>query len=123
MKKNITLSVFEIVGSPLCVASDDGQRVYDRIASALKEDRNVTVSFINVSSLTSAFLNAAIGQLYGSFSEDQIRSQLKVKEMQPDDIALLKRVVETAKEYFKDPKRFDKAVQEVIGDGGNGEKR
>ena len=43
--------------------------------------------------------------------------------MQPDDIALLKRVVETAKEYFKDPKRFDKAVQEVIGDGGNGEKR
>lgn len=123
MKKNITLSVFEIVGSPLCVASDDGQRVYDRIASALKEDRNVTLSFINVSSLTSAFLNAAIGQLYGSFSEDQIRSQLKVKDMQPDDLALLKRVVETAKEYFKDPKRFDKAVQEVIGDGGNGEKR
>jgi STAS-like domain of unknown function (DUF4325) len=123
MKKNITLSVFEIVGSPLCVASDDGQRVYDRIASALKDDRNVTISFINVSSLTSAFLNAAIGQLYGSFSEDQIRSQLKVKDMQPDDLALLKRVVETAKEYFKDPKRFDKAVQEVIGDGGNGEKR
>jgi hypothetical protein len=123
MKKNITLSVFEIVGSPLCVASDDGQRVYDRIASALKEDRNVTVSFINVSSLTSAFLNAAIGQLYGSFSEDQIRSQLKVKDMQPEDLALLKRVVDTAKEYFKDPKRFDRAVQEVIGDGGNGEKR
>ena len=123
MKKNITLSVFEIVGSPLCVASDDGQRVYDRIASALKEDRNVTLSFINVSSLTSAFLNAAIGQLYGSFSEDRLRSQLKVKDMQPDDLALLKRVVETAKEYFKDPKRFDKAVQEVIGDGGNGEKR
>ena len=123
MKKNITLSVFEIVGSPLCVASDDGQRVYDRIASALKEDRNVTVSFVNVSSLTSAFLNAAIGQLYGSFSEDQIRSQLKVKDMQADDLALLKRVVETAKEYFEDPKRFDKAVREVIGDGGDGEKR
>ena len=123
MKKNITLSVFEIVGSPLCVASDDGQRVYDRIASALKEDRSVTVSFVNVSGLTSAFLNAAIGQLYGSFSEDQIRAQLKVKDMQADDLALLKRVVDTAKEYFKDPKRFNKAVQEAIGDGGDGEKR
>ena len=123
MKKNITLNVFEIVGSPLCVASDDGQRVYDRIASAFKEDRNVTVSFLNVSSLTSAFLNAAIGQLYGSFSEDQIRSQLKVKDMQSDDLALLKRVVETAKEYFKDPKRFNRAVQEAIGDGGDGQKR
>ena len=123
MKKELTLSVFEVVGTPLCVASDDGQRVHDRIAAALKEGSNVTASFLNVSSLTSAFLNAAIGQLYGSFTEDQIRSKLKVKNMEPDDLALLKRVVETAKQYFKDPKRFDKAVEEAIGDGGDGEKR
>ncbi|HEY2917859.1 MAG TPA: STAS-like domain-containing protein [Candidatus Binatia bacterium] len=123
MKKNVTVSVFEIVGSPLCVASDDGQKVYDRIASALKEDRSVTVSFLNVSSVTSAFLNAAIGQLYGTFSENQIRSMLKVKDMQPDDLALLKRVVETAKQYFKDPKRFNKAVQAIIEDGGDARKR
>ena len=123
MKKNVTLSVFEIVGSPLCVASNDGQKVYERIASALKEDRSVTVSFLNVSGVTSAFLNAAIGQLYGTFSEDQIRSKLKVKDMQPDDLALLKRVVETAKQYFKDPKRFNKAVKEAIEDGGDARKR
>jgi len=83
----------------------------------------VTVSFLNVSSLTSAFLNAAIGQLYGSFTENGIRSKLKVKDIEPDDLALLKRVVETAKQYFKDPKRFNKAVQEAIEDGGDGEKR
>jgi len=123
MKKNVTLSIFEIVGSPLCVASDDGQKVYDRMASALKEDRSVTVSFHNVSSVTSAFLNAAIGQLYGTFSEDKIRSRLKVKDIQPDDLALLKRVVVTAKQYFKDPKRFDKAVQATIEDGGDARKR
>ena len=123
MKKNITISVFEIAGSPLCVASDDGQKVYDRISSALKEDRNVTLSFLNVSSVTSAFLNAAIGQLYGTFSEDEIRSKLKVKDMQPDDLALLKRVVDTAKQYFKDPKRFNKAVHETIEDGGDARKR
>jgi hypothetical protein len=55
--------------------------------------------------LTAAFLNAAIGQLYGKFKEDQIRAQLKVKDMQPDDFALLKRVVDTAKQYFRNPKR------------------
>ncbi len=123
MKKNVTLSVYEIVGVSLCVASDDGQKVYERIASTLKEDRSVTVSFLNVSSVTSAFLNAAIGQLYGTFSEDQIRSKLKVKDMQPDDLALLKRVVETAKQYFKDPKRFNRAVKEAIEDGGDARKR
>lgn len=116
MSQHVSMSIFEIVGSPLCVASDDGQKVHDRIALALREGWRVTVSFLNVTSLTSAFLNAAIGQLYGSFTEEQIRSLLKVQDIQPDDLALLKRVVETAKQYFKDPKRFQQAVREVLGE-------
>jgi len=115
MKQDLLISIFEVVGSQLCVASDDGQKVYDRVALALKEGRHVTVSFLNITSLTSAFLNAAIGQLYGSFTEEQIRSLLNVQDMRPDDIALLKRVVETAKQYFKDPERFQLAVQEALG--------
>lgn len=114
MRKNVTLSLFEIVGSPFCVASDDGQKVYDRIAIAFKEGWNVTLSFLNVTSLTSAFLNVAIGQLYGVFSEDEIRAQLRVRDMQPDDRLLLKRVVETAKQYFQNPQRFIEIVSEEV---------
>lgn len=121
MTTNLELSLYEIVGSPLCVASDDGQKVYDRLSSALKEGRSVTLSFHNVTTLTSAFLNAAIGQLYGAFSEEQIRDLLKVRDMQPDDMALLKRVVDTAKQYFKDPEKFDQAVRETLGDENNDE--
>ncbi len=120
MSQNLELSIFEIVGSPLCVASSDGQKVHDRLAAALREGRSVMLSFHNITTLTSAFLNAAIGQLYGAFSEEQIRSLLKVQDMQPDDLALLKRVVETAKQYFKDPQKFDQAVQEAQGDDNNG---
>lgn len=116
MSKNLELSIFEIVGSPLCVASSDGQKVCDRLKIALKEGRNVMLSFHNITTLTSAFLNAAVGQLYGIFSEEEIRSLLKVQDMQQDDIALLKRVVETAKQYFKDPKKFDQAVEETLGE-------
>lgn len=116
MKKEMLISIFEIVGSPLCVASNDGQKVHDRIAAVLKEARSVTLSFHNVTTLTSAFLNAAIGQLYGTFSEEQIRSLLKVQDIQPDDLALLKRVIETAKQYFKDPQKFDQAVRDTLGD-------
>lgn len=114
MEKGLTISPYEIVGSPLCVASDDGQKVFERIAAALKGKTSVTVSFRNVSSLTSAFLNAAIGQLYGSFSSGEIRARLKVKDMVPADLALLKRVVDTAKEYFKDPGRFSKAERAAL---------
>jgi len=120
MNKNLVLSIFEIVGSPLCVASSDGQKVYDRVMAALSKKRNVALSFANITALTSAFLNAAIGQLYGVFSEDQIRALLTVEDMQQDDIALLKRVVETAKQYFKDPQKFDQAVRETMEDENDG---
>ena len=115
MQNTLKISIFEVIGSPLCVASDDGQKVHERLAAAIKESRSVTISFHNISTLTSAFLNAAIGQLYGAFSEDQIRTLLKVEDLQPDDLALLKRVVETAKEYFKDPQKFDQAVRDELG--------
>jgi len=115
MNDNLKLSIFEIVGSPLCVASSDGQKVYDRLAPILKEGRKVELSFHNITVLTSAFLNAAVGQLYGEFSEGHIRSLLTVQDMQPDDLSLLKRVVDTAKQYFKDPRKFDQAVREILG--------
>ncbi len=112
MKKVVEISVFEVVGSSLCVASDDGQKVYRRLAAALKEGIYVTLSFRNVTILTSAFLNAAVGQLYGKFNEEKIRGLLKVEDMENDDLALLKRVVDTAKQYFKDPKKFNEAIRE-----------
>jgi len=114
VKESITLSVFEIVGSPLCVASDDGEKVYERIEKAIKQGLSVSLSFMNITSLTSAFLNAAIGQLYGVFSEDDIRAKLAVSDMEPDDLALLKRVVETAKVYFQDPPRFAEVKRNAL---------
>lgn len=121
MSQELDLSVFEIVGSPLCVASDDGQKVFERVSAAMNEKRNASLSFRNVKSLTSAFLNAAVGQLYGSFQEDEIRARLSVRDMEPDDLALLKRVVETAKKYFSNPERFKGIVKEVLGEGSDGE--
>ena len=120
MQKKMRISVFEVVGSPLCVASNDGQKVHDRLAMILKRGHGVVLSFHNVSTLTSAFLNAAIGQLYGHFDEERIRSLLKVEEMAPEDAALLKRVVETAKMYFKDPLRFEQAVRETLEEDEDG---
>ena len=112
-QEKVAISVYELTGSPLCVASDDGQKIYDQIAEVIPH-RAVNLSFKNVTGLTSAFLNAAIGQLYGSFDHKTIRERLTIVDMEPDDLALLKRVVETAKQYFKDPKRFDKAMDEVL---------
>ena len=103
MNEIIILPVFEIVGSSLCVASDDGEKVYQRIRKAIRQGRSVVLSFVNITGMAPTFLNAAIGQLYGEFSEEEIRAKPTVKDIEQDDLVLLKRVVDTAKAYFKNP--------------------
>ena len=115
MSEPIVVRVFDIVGGPLGVSADDGQRVYDKIALLLSEGKKVSLSFEQVETMISSFLNAAIGQLYGKFPEDRIRELLSVRDMDEEDIVVLKRVVENAKAYFKDPKRFDAAWKEEVG--------
>lgn len=100
MNNSLALSVYEIVGSAVCASSADGQRVYDRLVAGTREDRVITLSFCKVSALTPAFLNAAIGQLYGEFSETKIRSAMKLVDIDPSDLVLVKRVIENAKKYF-----------------------
>jgi len=114
MSSEIRIMVFELVGSGICVSSDDGQKVHDQIAAALREGKKVNLSFLNVESLTSAFLNAAIGQLYGEFSDESVKGSLSVADMDQDDLVLLKRVVEIAKDYFSDPERFKRAREEAL---------
>ena len=116
MKEEIRVRVYDIVGGPLCVSADDGQKVYEKIAPLIRDGHKVVLSFDRVETMISAFLNAAIGQFYGEFAEDLIRTQLSVENMDQEDMALLKRVVENAKVYFKSPKEFDKAWKEATGD-------
>lgn len=117
MAKTIPISIYEVVGTPFCVATGDGEKVYSRLALALSQNQRVSLSFRNVSLLTSAFLNAAIGQLYGKFDEEKIRSSLDVEEIAPDDGELLDLVVDTAKKYFEDPERAERIAQRALEGG------
>ena len=119
MSENIRISMFDIVGSPICVASDDGQKVHKHLDAALRANQDVVLSFHNVTALTTPFLTAAVGELYGTFSEEKIRSLLKVEDIAPDDLAFLESVVRDVKLYFKDPQKFNQIFQEVLEDDDN----
>jgi len=116
MSEPITMRIYELVGSSLCVASQDGQKVFEQIQQALKDEKKVRLSFQNVESLTSAFLNAAVGQLYGFFDNDFLKESLSVADIGKDDLALLKRVIDTAKQYFKDPDVIEAIRKEALGE-------
>jgi hypothetical protein len=110
----LRVSVFEIVGSPYCAVSSDGQKIHDRLAVAFREGYRVSLSFYNVHIVTAAFLNVAIGQLYGEFTEAQIGSALEVSDMDIDDVALLRRVIENTKQYFADLQISETTNQKLL---------
>lgn len=120
MANEITLNIYEIVGSRFCVSPDDGQKVHDQIELALKKGLHVRLSFANVERLISAFLNVAIGQLYGEFPEEVLRTNLSVINIEKSDLNLLKRVIDTAKIYFKNPEMVERIRRQVLGEENDG---
>ncbi len=114
--KSTKISILNIVGNALCIEANDGERVFQIIKAAMAEDHAVSVSFLNVEMLTSAFLNTAIGQLYRDFTEPEIEKRIQVVDLQADDSALLKRVIDTAKLFYSDPNRLDESVRSILGD-------
>ena len=116
MEDVITKNVFQIVGNGTCVEAADGDKVYDVIYQFIEEKHKVVLSFLNVTMLTSAFLNNAIGKLYKDFSEDEVRTYLSVSDLDVADTALLKKVVKFAKSYYKNPERLEASIKEVLGD-------
>lgn len=105
-----------IVAGGNCVSSDDGHVVYGRISRNLAKGRDVIVSFEGVEDVTTAFLNAAFGKLYGAYADELIRKHLIVEHAQPHHLTLLKRVVDRAKDFFSDREGYESALRAAIGD-------
>lgn len=99
-KQNILIKI----KGPLCVSSEDGQRIYDKIINILNNGKIVHLSFKKVKLLTPTFLNSSIGPLYGEFSEDYINNNIFIQDINEKDTELLKRVTDNAKIYFKNLK-------------------
>ena len=105
-----TIRLIEAIGSPLGVSSADGGLVHDRIAKALRREESVVLSFAGLEDVTSAFLNAAIGQLYGELHEGLIQEHLRAVNAEGDQLMLLKRVVDRAKDFFRNPEAYNAAL-------------
>lgn len=115
MADMVKLKIFDIVGSPVWVSTEDGQKVFEKITAAFKADRAVELSFANRENLITAFLNAAIGQLYGgTYEESFLKEHLVFSDISDDDRAMLDRAIQNAKRYFANRQAYDQAWEEVV---------
>ena len=96
----LELSVFEVVGHRHCFTGSDGDKLYDILAAAVRKKKPTSVSFMNIDTLTPAFLNAAIGRLVGEFRIDELRRTLRFVCLDSTDRQLLERVIDSSRDYF-----------------------
>lgn len=110
------LNIFQVVGSSIAVSSENGNILFEKIDTAIENNRYVSIDFKNISIITTAFLNSAIGQLYSKYSSEKLRRFLSVENISNSDKLLLKTVTDRAKEYFADKENIDPIIKGSIGD-------
>lgn len=112
----IKINIFSIVGQKDCTLPEDGDKVFKVIQKALGENKKALISFKNIEKLTTAFLNNAIGKLYGEFEESKLKDSLSVEDISESGKVRLKRVVTNAKNYFKHPGKMKESIREILGE-------
>lgn len=112
--ESTTLNIVNIIGDNYGIEAEDGQKVYELIKKAVDKRHKVVLSFANIKMLTTAFLNTAIGQLYRDFPEQVIKEFLSVENISDTGKVALKRVVDTAKLYYKDPDALKRSIDDIL---------
>ncbi|HRF57338.1 MAG TPA: STAS-like domain-containing protein [Campylobacterales bacterium] len=112
----IKVDVFGIVGQKDCTLPEDGDKVYKILQKILSKNKKASISFLNVDRLTTAFLNNAIGKLYGEFDETKIKASLSVRDLSKSGLVRLQRVTQNAKSYFKNPDKMRESIKEILGE-------
>ena len=113
--KKIVISVYECIGENSAISTEEGGSLYQRVDKALDKGIYVQISFKNIKLITTAFLNAAIGQLYKKYTSDKLNENLEILDLEQTDTEILRRVISVAKQYFKNQKEFEQIIDEELG--------
>lgn len=110
------VSVQKLLDSNSALTPTDGDVIFNAIRVPLNEKKKVILDFNEINIVTTAFLNAAIGQLYSVFSSDTLNEFLKIQNLSQANFPLLIKVITRAKEYFNDKKGFESAIDQNMSD-------
>lgn len=103
----------DVIGCPVAISTEKAQRVYRLLEEKIGRGEVVELSFEGIESVITAFLNTAVGQLYGKFPAQELQRQLRVTHASPDVLVMLKRTTDNAKRFFKNPEPYRQAYREL----------
>ena len=110
------LIIKDIINSELAVSTENGEKVFDIVNSFLEKEEKISLDFSGITIMITAFLNAAIGKLYGKkrYTPEFLNEYLKLENVEKEDRILFKDVIQRAKEYFADKDSFEESNSKAI---------
>ncbi|MEJ5143946.1 STAS-like domain-containing protein [Sphingobacterium sp. MYb388] len=113
---DVKLKIKDIIQSHKAVSSDNGDKVFRLIKKNLDTKNYLVLDFDEIELIITAFLNAAIGQLYSNnlYESSFLNEHIKFDNIKQRDVKLFKDVVETAKIYFANKASFEKHSDNTI---------
>lgn len=109
-----TLKIRDLIKMDFAVTTDDGDSIFKILDQHFQNGEKIILDFSEIAILTTAFLNAAIGQLYSKYSSEDISIYLKLDKISNSDLLLVKTVNQRAKEYFANKEEFEKNTGDAI---------
>jgi hypothetical protein len=108
------VNVQKLVGD-VCITHEDGEKLHSAYRSAFDSGETVELDFTGTRIFVSQFFNAAVGPLLKDYDIDQVRRRLQFTNLPKAGAGPLRRSVENAEDYYRDPK-FQEALDRVLAD-------
>ena len=108
-RKKMTIRVIDCIGDR---ATDmkQGDQIYDLIIDGFHKGEVVHVDFAGMKTILSTFLNNAVGTLYKDYTSEYLDKNLKIDNLCDDDLFILRRVAQRAKDFYSNPQLITKVL-------------
>ena len=80
----------------------------------INNDVVIELDFAEISIMTTAFLNSAIGQLYSVFDSAQLNKCIRLTNVHKDDALKFRNVISRPKEFFTNKDDFEDSANDTI---------
>lgn len=107
------IKIFDEIGDR-ATDMQQGDIIYKKIISGFSANETVEIDFSEMNTILSTFLNNAIGALYQNYSSEFLNKNLKVTNLCPEDLFILKRVITRAKDFYSNPQNITDTLNDNL---------
>ena len=110
------INVPEFIGNAMCTLPNDAEKLQTELIANIRKKEISYIDFRGATDIISRFINIALGQLLETVSESDFDEHVKIdcEGIDPDDAIIIKRALESAKEYYRNRDVLEPAEKEFF---------